>query len=275
MAPLLQKLFRRAPVESAAPAPTRGRRAWAAVREFLFLAILFTVYKYGRLLVRGHEQEAIDHARSLRHLEASLHLPSEAGLQAHLLTGDLARFFDVYYVTVHWPIMVAFLAWGYFRRPRQEYLWARNLLIIQTGLGLAIHLTYPLAPPRMFPQWGFVDTMNVFGPSAYGHAGSAVSNQYAAMPSLHLGWAVLIAVVVARTGPRWLAVLTGLHAFITLAVVILTANHWWLDCIVGELLLIVALHSLRRFGTEPQSRRTRTASEDDAVPAGDPAGLAG
>jgi hypothetical protein len=231
-----------------------------------FLTVLFAVYKYGRLLVRGREKEAIDHARSLRHLEAFVHLPSEAGLQAHLLTGGLARFLDVYYVTVHWPIMVAFLAWGYFRRPREEYLWARNLLIIQTGLGLAIHLTYPLAPPRMFPQWGFVDTMNVFGPSAYGHAGSAVSNQYAAMPSLHLGWAVLIAVVVARTGPRWLAVLAGLHAFITLAVVILTANHWWLDCIVGELLLIVALHTLRRFGTEPRSRRTRaTSAEEETV----------
>jgi hypothetical protein len=239
------------------------------------LAILFAVYKYGRLLVRGHEQEAIDHARSLRHLEAVLHLPSEAGLQAHLLTRDLARVFDVYYVTVHWPIMVVFLAWGYFRRPRQEYLWARNLLIIQTGLGLVIHLSYPLAPPRMFPQWGFVDTMNVFGPSAYGHAGSAVSNQYAAMPSLHLGWAVLIAVVVARTGPRWLAALAGLHAFITLAVVVLTANHWWLDCIVGELLLIVALHTLRRLGKEPRSSSARATSDDEAAPAGDPAGLAG
>ena len=83
--------------------------------------------------------------------------------------------------------------------------------------------------------------MTRYGPSAYGGAGATLSNQLAAMPSLHVGWAVLIAYVVVRTGPQWLKPLAILYATVTVAVVIVTANHWWLDGMVACLLLALVI----------------------------------
>jgi PAP2 superfamily protein len=211
-----------------------------AVREIALVGGLFVLYKLGRALATGHEELARTHARSVHRLEAVLHLPSEAHLQALLPTGALHAA-NYYYVGVHFPLTLAFLAWGLLRRPAAEYRWARNLLIVQTLSALVIHMAYPLAPPRMFPQWGFVDTMTTLGPSAYAGASGAVANQYAAMPSLHIGWAVLIAVVLWRTAPRRLGWVGAAHAGLTVAVVVVTANHWWVDGLVAVVLLAVAL----------------------------------
>ena len=123
-----------------------------------------------------------------------------------------SRLANGYYVAVHFPIMIAFLLLGYGWRSRAQYKWARNLVVVQTGFALVIHLVFPLAPPRMFPQWGFVDTMSVYGPSAYDGAAASVANQFAAMPSLHVGWALTIAYVLARTAPAWLSIPIGIHA---------------------------------------------------------------
>ena len=141
----------------------------------------------------------------------------------------------------HFPVTIAFLVWGFFARPRAEYRWARNLLVIETLTAVLIHAAFPLAPPRMFPGWHFLDTMTVYGPSAYDEPGAALANQYAAMPSLHVGWSVLIAVVVGRTGPPLLRRLAALHALTTFVVVTITANHWFLDGAVSVALLGLAL----------------------------------
>jgi hypothetical protein len=109
-----------------------------------------------------------------------------------------------------------------------------------------VHLLVPLAPPRMFPQWGFVDTMATLGPDAYAGRSGAVANQIAAMPSLHVGWALLIAYVAWRCAPRWLALVASAHAAVTVLVVVVTANHFWLDGIVAAALLALAVALLPR-----------------------------
>ena len=124
-------------------------------------------------------------------------------------------------------------------------------MIALTGTALVVHIVFPLAPPRMFPQWGFVDTMAAFGPNAYAGASGDLVNQFAAMPSLHVGWAALIAYVVHRTGPRWLAAVAAAHVVVTVLVVVVTANHYWLDGIVALALLAVATRVVR-----PPERRT-------------------
>lgn len=173
---------------------------------------------------------------------------------------------NVYYVTAHFPITMAFLVWLYTCRPRPHYFWARNLLIAVTASALLIHILFPLAPPRMFPEWGIVDAMRVYGPNAYGGPSAAVSNQLAAMPSLHVGWAVLIVYVMARRGPRWLALLAGFHACTTLLVVIVTGNHWWLDAAVACILVALAAillpppESSSPGGTPRQPRKPRQVS---------------
>lgn len=225
---------------------TVARTLGLGIVELLLVSGLYVVYRLGRLLTVDGEGTARAHARLVHQWERVLQLPSEAAIQDAVHSVRLLEAANLYYLSAHFPVTIAFLVWGFVARPRSEYLWARRLLVVLTLLGLVAHIAFPLAPPRMFPRWGFIDTMTTYGPSAYdGTSGALVNgalvNQYAAMPSLHIGWAVLIAVVVSRTGPRLLAVLACLHALTTVAVVTVTANHWLLDGLVAIALLGVAL----------------------------------
>ena len=217
------------------------RKLGLGIFELMLVSGLYAVYKLGRLLSADRVETARAHARLVHHLEGLLQLPSEVAIQHAVPSVRLLEAANVYYVSAHFPVTIAFLVWGFIARPRSEYLWARRLLVVVTLLGLVAHILFPLAPPRMFPRWGFLDTMTTYGPTAYDGTSGALVNQYAAMPSLHIGWAVLIAVVVSRTGPRPLAVLACLHALTTVAVVTVTANHWLLDGLVAVALLGVAL----------------------------------
>jgi hypothetical protein len=250
-----------------AVSPSQGqhpalRKLGLGVFELLLVSGLYVVYKLGRLLAADRTEAARAHARLVHHLEGILQLPSEATIQGTVHSVRLLEAANVYYVSAHFPVTIAFLVWGFVVRPRAEYLWARRLLVVITLLGLVGHILFPLAPPRMFPRWGFLDTMTAYGPSAYDGASGALVNQYAAMPSLHIGWAVLIAVVVCRTGPRWLALLACGHAVTTVVVVVVTANHWLLDGMVAVALLGVALLVVPRPG------RSRPTSSEPAARAG-------
>ncbi|EFQ82905.1 hypothetical protein HMPREF0063_12114 [Aeromicrobium marinum DSM 15272] len=224
-----------------APAASSGSRLLAAALELGLVAVVYLLYRAGRMVTLDAERTALANAVDVRNLQQALRLPSEASLQALVPSIDLLESANVYYVAVHFPVTIGFLLWGYLRRPRAEYVWARNLMVVQTAFSVVLHIVYPLAPPRMFPDWGFVDTMTVYGPSAYDGASAAVANQYAAMPSLHVGWSVLIAVVVSRTGPAILRRLAVAHAAVTITVVTVTANHWFLDGAVAVGLLGLAL----------------------------------
>jgi PAP2 superfamily len=245
-------------------APAAVRRtvstvASAVLRALLELGLvlaLFELYRFGRLLARGEDAAAYSHALQVHHLERMLHLPNEATVQALVPSDTLLHAANIYYFAVHFPAMIAFLVWGYLFRPRAEYLWARNLVIALTGSALVVHVLYPLAPPRMFPQWGFADTMSAFGPNAYAGTSGALANQFAAMPSLHIGWAALIAYVIHRTGPRWLAWVATGHFAVTVLVVVVTANHYWLDGAVAVTLLAAAILVIRPRGP---ARKTSTA----------------
>ncbi|MFD0318434.1 phosphatase PAP2 family protein [Streptomyces flavalbus] len=220
------------------------------LRELLLVAGLFLAYKLGRTLAAGHTAEAFRNARHLWDLERAVRLPGEGGVQSLLLHGDgLVRLANTYYATVHFPATAAFLVWLYLRRPA-HYVWARRVLAAVTAAALVVHLAFPLAPPRMLTPTGLVDTARVFGPSVYGPPESdQLSNQFAAMPSLHFGWAVMVAVgliVATRTRWRWLWLL---HPLLTLLVIVGTANHYWLDALVAAVLLGLALltvHAPRR-----------------------------
>jgi hypothetical protein len=224
------------------PRPTWWGALSRAGREVAIVAALFLLYNAGRVAVHGQESVARHHARWVHHLEGALRLPSEAWVQSMAEKAPrLMELANFYYTSVHFPLALIFVAVGFVFHPTAEYIWARNLMIVQTFLALAIHISFPLAPPRMFPQWGFTDTGASLGMSPYEGKSGAVANQFAAMPSLHIGWAVLIAVVVSRTAPRWLETIAWLHATATVIVVVITANHWWLDGIVAVALLGVAL----------------------------------
>ncbi|AQS66501.1 phosphatase PAP2 family protein [Streptomyces pactum] len=226
------------PAEAEPDAPARP----PLVRELLLVAGLFLAYKVGRRLATGHTAEAFRNAHHVWDRERALGLPDEGTVQSLLLHGDtLVHAANTYYATVHFPATAAFLVWLYLRRPA-HYVWARRVLAALTGAALVLHLLFPLAPPRMLGGTGLIDTARIYGPSVYGPPSTdQLSNQFAAMPSLHFGWALMLAVgliAATRSRLRWLWLL---HPLLTLLVIVGTANHYWLDVIVAAAMLALAL----------------------------------
>ncbi|MBV2355347.1 phosphatase PAP2 family protein [Streptomyces sp. J2-1] len=219
------------------------------LREFLLVAGLFIVYKIGRQLATGHTGAAFRDAHRVWGLERALDLPRENGVQSLLLHGgDLVQVANTYYATVHFPATVAFLVWLYLRHPA-HYLWARRVLAVLTGAALVLPFVFPLAPPRMLAATGLIDTGRVFGPSVYGPpAADHLSNQFAAMPSLHFGWALMVAIGMTAVTRSRLRVLWLLHPLLTLAVIVGTANHYWLDSAAAAVMLAAALAVVPRPG---------------------------
>ncbi|MFK4145021.1 phosphatase PAP2 family protein [Streptomyces sp. NPDC004065] len=253
----------------AADAEPDGPARPPLVREFLLVAGLFLAYKLGRRLAAGHTGEAFRDAHRVWDLERAVHLPGEGQVQSLLLHGTLpAHLANTYYATVHFPATAAFLVWLYARRPA-HYVWARRVLAAVTAAALVAHLAFPLAPPRMLASAGLVDTGRVYGPSVYGPPRTDhLSNQFAAMPSLHFGWALMVAVgLVVATRSR-LRALWLLHPLLTLLVIVGTANHYWLDAVVAAGLLAIALavipvpHAARAGGG---SRFARAGAKKDAL----------
>ncbi|MGW7519919.1 phosphatase PAP2 family protein [Streptomyces sp. NPDC054796] len=233
------------PAEPSAPGPRAARPP--LVRELLLVAGLFLVYKFGRQAANGHEARAFRNADRVWGAERAAHLPGEGIVQHVLLHSEtLIHLANTYYAAVHFPSTVLFLCWLYWRRPA-HYLRSRRVLATVTGAALALHLLMPLAPPRMLTAAGLVDTAQVYGPSVYGAVpeSDSMANQFAAMPSLHFGWAVAVAaglITATRTRWRWLWLL---HPLATLLVVVGTANHYWLDTIAATVLLALAATLIR------------------------------
>ena len=229
----------------APPSTTRSR--WlSALREIGLVAIMFVIYKIGRLAANGHVSEAFANARTVWDVERWLRLPGELSVQHRLLSWHwLIEVANSYYAYVHFPATAACLIWLYVSRPA-HYRWTRNVLALLTGAALLVHFVIPLAPPRMLTETGMLDLGRLYGPAVYGAPETdQLSNQYAAMPSLHVGWAVVVAVaLIAATSARrrglWL-----LHPVLTLYVVVATGNHYWLDAVAVAVLLAVVYTVVR------------------------------
>ncbi|WP_433629527.1 phosphatase PAP2 family protein [Nocardia sp. CA-120079] len=213
-------------------------RGGEAVRQLALITVLYLAYRVGRMFTADDTVHALGNAREMLGLEDKLGLPEETTVQAIFLHRDfLAVPANFYYATAHFTVAVGVLLWLWVFRP-EHYRWTRNLMVALTGAALVVHVLMPLAPPRMLPEYGFVDLAAIHGQSVYGSPDSGgLSNQFAAMPSLHVGWALLLAfavVAATRSSWRWLALA---HPVLTTVVVVGTGNHYWLDAIVAVVLL--------------------------------------
>jgi hypothetical protein len=222
------------------PASADVRSAAAAFLSQVAVVFgLMLAYHYARALADGKTSVALAHSDEVWHLERVLRLPNELSLQHWLLHHPtVAHVADSYYM-IHFPLTGIALVWVYLRA-RPIYRQMRDTLFLLTAAGLVLAFVYPLAPPRMRGDLGFTDVAASFGQSVYGPVGSGSANQFAAMPSLHVGWAVLVGlalVAAGRTRWRWFWLL---HPVITVAVVVGTANHYWADGIVAAVLLALA-----------------------------------
>jgi len=183
---------------------------------------------------------ALARSRWIWNFERTIHLPSEATIQRFFLPHPLlVQFFDLYYDSLHFPVLIATLIW-LFVWHRGSYRRIRTTLVGLTGLCLLVQLI-PVAPPRMLPGSGMVDTAVLYHQSVYSSVAGFDPDQLSAMPSVHVGWAILVAVAIIRTAHtrwRWLALL---YPMMTTLAVIVTANHFWLDGIVAGLILVLVL----------------------------------
>jgi hypothetical protein len=214
--------------------------AVTTAREAALCFFLYVIWQFTREKTITKVAGARDHALWLWDLQRNLHLPSEVALQDALIDHRLVmQALNIYYAGVHVPAMGILLVW-LFVRHRDRYPKVRTTLALLTAGCITIQMI-PLAPPRFFPELGFVDSALLYNQSVYGTGGSGISNQVAAMPSLHVGWAVLVALAAVRIGGsrwRWLVVL---HPAMTVLSVTATANHWWLDGVAAAMVLAVAI----------------------------------
>ncbi len=231
--------------------PSAARSTWRAIRtqpvvarltdlarNVALLFMLYVAYAWVRRLTADDYTLAFSNARKLVAFQDAIGLPSERIFQAQFLYHPgLVRAANTFYMWVHFPGTALFLFWAWWRH-RPHFPVIRASLISLTVAGLILHLAFPLAPPRKLTSQGYVDTGLLFGPSPYDLSASQAANQIAAMPSLHVGWALLVAIsVVALSRSRW-RYLIVVHPIVTTMVVVMTANHYWADAIIAALLVI-------------------------------------
>ncbi|MFF3962965.1 bifunctional glycosyltransferase 87/phosphatase PAP2 family protein [Streptomyces griseorubiginosus] len=239
--------------------------------ELLLIRITYAAYQQVRLAATGGSNSAgrataERHGQQILDLERFLHIDIEHWANhAVVKVGWLRNFFDQYYESLHFVVPLSVLAVLYWRRP-VDYRWARASLGFATLLALVGFWLYPLAPPRLMPALGVIDTVHGvqdFSKPDYGTL-TALTNQYAAMPSLHFGWALWCGVVIAVVAPRWWMKGLGLlHPLFTVSAIVATGNHWVLDA-VGGAAVVAGGFGLSYLFQGPRARVVRGAAGVDA-----------
>lgn len=244
------------PTLQRAPAPT-SRTGFAGIlprrllrwrrpvwwQEVAIIAVGYWLYSLGRNGIPNQPSIAFRHGRSIQHLQDLLHLNWERSINRFVAGHEwLAQPMDYYYATLHFLVTPAIMVWLFVRRPRL-YRGARTVLVSITLLGLLGFYLYPTAPPRLLPQFGYLDTVlkfHTWGSLADPHIANH-SNQFAAMPSLHIGWALWCGITIWVCARRtWVRALGLAYPLATLTVIVGTANHFLLDAVGGALVVALA-----------------------------------
>jgi len=215
-------------------------------REVLVVAAFYGLYTLVRDL-RGEKPvsrfQALTNAHRIIRLERFVGIFHESTVQHWFLSDtELIKICDDFYGSAHFIAAAGILILLFFRFPAQYRLW-RNTLAFTTGLALIGFYFFPLLPPRLLPaQYHFVDTLRTIGGlwSFSSGAVNDVSNQYAAMPSLHTAWSAWCALVVINMVRPWWGKLALLYPAATIFCIVVTANHYFADAIAGLALLGVS-----------------------------------
>jgi len=216
------------------------------MRQLALFGGAYYLYRIVRGIVDGQTALAFEHARLLVDLERGLGLFFEPAVQAWasgeewLLTGA-----NWMYVNSHFVITTTFLIWLYLAR-NHAYYFVRNMFMIAMGLGLVGYVAFPTAPPRFLPEWGFTDTVAAFVGQAAEDSAAVLYNPYAAVPSMHVAFALMVAIPAAMlVRPRVLKLLWSAYPAVVTFVVVVTANHFWVDAVLGGLVAAVSAVAAR------------------------------
>lgn len=246
----------------------RRPRIWF---EILLIALSYWIYSLVRNAVPEQRAEALRNADWIWHAERSMGLAFEESVN-HAVNSVtwLIISMNYYYATLHFIVTIAVLVWLYRRHPGR-YAASRLILFATTAVALLGYYLYPLAPPRLMSGGNFIDTVKfheTWGSMASGNF-KAVSNQYAAMPSMHIGWSLWCGLTIfALAKAPWARILGLLYPAATLIVIVATANHFWLDAVGGMICLAFGFavsyawyralpHQLPRWVEDDRPRRRR------------------
>ncbi|HTR69790.1 MAG TPA: phosphatase PAP2 family protein [Mycobacteriales bacterium] len=225
-------------------------------QELLFIGAIYWLYSLVRNAVPGHEVGAYARARHLISIEQTLHINVEHTLNNFVNSQHwLAYCCDYYYATLHFIVTIAVLVWMFVRHP-MRYRPIRTVLIWTNLIALLGFWFISVAPPRLLP--GYVDTVLKFHTwGSFESPGLAnASNQFAAMPSLHIGWSLWCALAIITLAKRpWVRVLGALYPLATLFVILGTANHYMLDAVGGVVTLCLAIGVQRLLSGQQPFRR--------------------
>ncbi|WP_406478336.1 bifunctional glycosyltransferase 87/phosphatase PAP2 family protein [Streptomyces sp. NBC_01615] len=282
------------PTDYAKPVPTRFKRVPLLpflgrvhsrpnlLLELLLIRVGYSAYQQVRLAATGGTNAggratAEHHGEQILAIERFLHIDIEHWANhAVVKVGFLRDFFDFYYESFHFVVPLTVLAVLYTRRPG-DYRWARSALGFATLFALVGFWLYPLAPPRLLPGLGVIDTVHGvqdFSKPDYGTL-TALTNQYAAMPSLHFGWSLWCGLVIAILAPKWWMKALGLlHPLFTVSAIVATGNHWVLDA-VGGAVVVSAGFGLTHMLQGPRPRTPAKPVAEGAVSTKEPVPAAG
>jgi hypothetical protein len=224
-----------------------------ALRQLVLFAGAYYAYRIVRGAVDGQVTVAFDHARHIVDFERSLGLFFEPGLQDWALNNqwiiDAANWC---YINSHFLITTTFLIWLYLAR-NESFYYVRNMFMVAMGLALVLYVAYPTAPPRFLPEWGFADTVTNAVGQANANNANLLYNPYAAVPSMHVAFALMVAIPafkIVRSRP--IKALWCVYPFLVTFVVLVTANHWWMDAALG-----VAVAAVSAFAASEAFGRVR------------------
>jgi PAP2 superfamily len=225
------------------PLLTHNTRLVAAVafaREAGTLFGLFALWQFAGSFSLGSPDKAVLRGQWIWEAERGTHMPSETVIQRAFLPHPLLiQVCNLYYAALHFIVLLACLVW-LFARYREQYRRVRTTVVLFTGISLLVQFV-PVAPPRMLAGDGMIDTAIKYGQSVYGSYAGFEPDQLSAMPSVHIGWALLVAIVVVHVSrSRWRWPFLA-YPVLTTGVVVITANHYWLDGVVAAVLLAAVL----------------------------------
>jgi hypothetical protein len=218
-------------------------QGWSDVlRQILLFCGIYWLYRIVRGMTDGRVGEAFDNAREVIGLERGMGLFFEPAVHAWAEgTSWLIDGASWMYVNSHFTITTLALAFIYLRR-NESFYFVRNMFIVAMGIALVLYAAYPTAPPRFMPEWGFSDSVAEFtGLTAEGSSADALYNPFAAVPSMHVAFALMLGAPMASMARRrWVKALWLAYPAIVSFVVVATANHWWFDAFTGALVAAVA-----------------------------------
>ncbi len=219
-----------------------------AARQLSLFVVAELCYEAVRGVAEGDRAQAFANGAWVIDVEKATGTFFEPGLQSALLDmGWLVDAANWAYMNSHFVVTTTFLVWLYVFR-NSNFYFVRNMFMVAMGLALVGYTLMPTAPPRMFPAEGFVDTITAYAPA--GHDSGLVKlfiNPYAAIPSMHCAFALMIGITGAMiVRHNYARVLWSLYPLMVFFVVVVTANHFWLDAAAGALVAAASAVAARQ-----------------------------